>query len=269
MPPGAPSNAGTDWYGTPTTPAEPPGPLDAATAKTEKAETAVTMEAIGKLLRNEIAPMKESMSKLENNLGDLRQTVDNRLKEFEARMDMAELRVAKLETLGEHPAESPSINRLTEQMQNLEQQIAKMKLEERGQAVEDIERERAAVIGGLKELANLEKSETWVRDKLWTLWAPMPTEVYCRGDFKGVVFAKFGSKEDRDAAVKALKKAGLKEHGHEVWAKEDLPIEFRAPKRLLLGLKYLLGINGVCRAQGLTRRWRNSPLVERRYFQHA
>ena len=124
-------------------------------------------------------------------------------------------------------------------MQNLEQQIAKMKLEERGQAVEDIERERAAVIGGLKELANLEKSETWVRDKLWTLWAPMPTEVYCRGDFKGVVFAKFGSKDDRDAAVKALKKAGLKEHGHEVWAKEDLPIEFRAPKRLLLGLKYL------------------------------
>ena len=37
-----------------------------------------------------------------------------------------------------------------------------------------------------------------------------------------------------------MKKTGLKEHGHEVWAKEDLPIEIRAPKSLLFGLKYFL-----------------------------
>ena len=132
------------------------------------------------------------------------------------------------------------MNRLTEQVQNPEQQIAAMKVEERGQSPWENERERAAVIGGLKELADLKTFETWVRDKLWTLWAPRPTEVCCKGAFKGVVFAKFGSKEDRDAAIQALKKTGLKELCHEVWAKDDLAIEFRAPRRLLLGLKYLV-----------------------------
>ena len=70
--------------------------------------------------------------------------------------------------------------------------------------------------------------------------APQPEEVYCKGDFKGLVFTKFPSQTDRAEAVKALKKAGLKENGREVWAKEHLPVEIRAPKGLFLGLKHLL-----------------------------
>ena len=86
------------------------------------------MEAIGQLLRNEIAPMKQSMSSLEPKERELRQTVDTRLKEFEARMDMADLRVSKLESLSENPARSPAVDHLAEQMQELERQIAALKV---------------------------------------------------------------------------------------------------------------------------------------------
>ena len=65
--------------------------------------------------------------------------------------------------------------------------------------------------------------------------APSLEDVYPKGDFKGLVSAKFGTKTDRDEAVKALKKAGLKAAGDEVWAKAHRPVESRAPRSLLLG----------------------------------
>jgi hypothetical protein len=201
----------------------------------------VTMKAIGDLLRQEMAPMKQSMTNLENKVGELRETVDKRLKELEARMDMTDIRVAKLESISEKLANPPGVDRITEQVHDLERQIAALKIEPGVKREGGEDRVHTAVIGGLQGLANFEESETWVRDKLWSLYAPPPAEVFKgRGDFKGVIFAKFATRSDRDEAVKLLKKEGLKEHGRDVWAKESLPIETRAPRTLLLGLKYLL-----------------------------
>ena len=186
------------------------------------------------------------MSNLENRVGELRQSVDARLKEIEKRIDMTEIRGAKLESL-EVPTKSPELERLTEQMQDLENEIAAMKVGPTNRQDQGEDRTWTAVTGGLQASSCTEEAETWVRDKLWSLWAPSPSEVYCKGDYKGIVFAKFAAQVDRGEAWKALKKAALKEHGHEVWAKESLPVEVRAPKGLLFGLKYLLkkrGING-------------------------
>ena len=180
--------------------------------------------------------MKQSTSSLETWVGELRQTVDTRLTECEARMDMADLRVSKIESFSEKPAGSPAVDRLAEQMQELERQIAALKVGAGQQGAED-KRSRTTVIGGLQNLATQERSETWLRDKLSSLWAPVPTEMFCKGDFKGQIFAKFPTQVDRDEALKALKKAGLKEGAHEVWAKEDLPVETRASRGILLGLK--------------------------------
>jgi hypothetical protein len=207
---------------------------------------AVTMEAIGELFRQEIGPVKQTMSNLENKVGDLRQSVDARLKDIEKRLDMTDIRVSKLESL-EVPTKSPELDRLVKQMQDLESQIAAMKVGPTTGQGQGEDKAWTAVIGGLQGLSGFDEAETWIRDKLYSLWAPSPSEVYCKGDYKGVIFAKFAAQADRDEAWKTLKKAGLKEHGHDVWAKESLPIEIRAPKSLLLGLKYLFkewGIHG-------------------------
>lgn len=183
--------------------------------------------------------MKQSTSSLETWVGELRQTVDTRLTECEARMDMADLRVSKIESFSEKPAGSPAVDRLAEQMQELERQIAALKVGA-GQRGVGEESSRTTVIGGPQNLATQERSETWLLDKLRSLWAPALAEIFSKGDFKGQIFAKFPTQVDRDEALKAIRKASLKEGAHEVWAKEDLPVETRASRGILFGLKYLL-----------------------------
>ena len=61
-----------------------------------------------------------------------------------------------------------------------------------------------------------------------------------KGDYKGIMFAKFESKPERDRAARVLKEAGLREGGASVRAKADLPAERRAPHNFLFGLKHLL-----------------------------
>ena len=65
---------------------------------------------------------------------------------------------------------------------------------------------------------------------------PIPTEVFDEGEYKGIVFVPFKAKSARDDAVKLL--SAERQHG--VYAKEDLPNEKRAPRGLLLGLRWLL-----------------------------
>ena len=143
-------------------------------------ESGVTMDAIGKLLRSEMEPMKQSMANLESNLGNLRQTVDVRLKKFEARMDMAELRVSKLESNCDDSTE-----KLTEQLHDLERQLEALKVGASGKEGKVDERGCTAVIGGLQGLSSLEEASTWVQDKLWSLWAPCPAEVFLQGRVQG------------------------------------------------------------------------------------
>ena len=98
----------------------------------------------------------------------------------------------------------------------------------------EVDRQCTAVIGGLRDADSADDASTWVKDKLWQMWGPQPVEVYCKGDFRSVMFAKFSSKTDRDSAVVLLKQAGG------VWAKADQPIEVRAKASLAFGLKFLL-----------------------------
>ena len=91
-------------------------------------------------------------------------------------------------------------------------------------------RECTAVIGGLSGFDSKE----------WTLWGPQPVDVYSKGDFRNLMSVKFETKSERDDAMQLFWNAGLKEGGNDVWAKEDLPIEVRARKSFLLGLKYVL-----------------------------
>ena len=75
---------------------------------------------------------------------------------------------------------------------------------------------------------------------MWHSYGPSPIEVYCKGDFKGILFAKFNTKGERDAAIQIFRKAVCYEGGQQVWMKPDLPIEDRARHSFVFGVKYLL-----------------------------
>ena len=102
-----------------------------------------------------------------------------------------------------------------------------------------------AVLGGLRALGSKDEAASWLHDKLKSLHGPVPTETYIKGDvFTGMLFAKFTSSVERDAAVSLLRGSGMKQGDKEFWAKEDLPIEDRARKSFLLSLRYLLNEKG-------------------------
>lgn len=78
------------------------------------------------------------------------------------------------------------------------------------------------------------------RSLVKSLGGTAPVDTYIKGDFKGVLFAKFMSKGAHDVAVDLLRKAGCKEGGNDIWGKPDLPLADRCKSSFAFGLKYLL-----------------------------
>ena len=202
--------------------------------------TAVTMEGISALLDNKMGPMQQSMKSLEHKMGELNVSVDERLGQMEQRMETADIRITKLEQQVLSIPTSMIDPKVAENIKEIEKEIYSLKHEppQHAQTTGDA-KELTAVIGGLWGLDNMHEAEVWVRDKLWSIWAPDPAEVYVKGDYKNLVFARFRTKDDRDAAVQGLR--GTKEGKIDIWAKEALPLEDRIRRSMLLGVKYMLG----------------------------
>ena len=81
---------------------------------------------------------------------------------------------------------------------------------------------------------------TWAKDKLPSLCAPLPTKIYSKDEFKGIMFAKFASPAERNHAVELLQHAGLRGGQKRVWASQDRFPADRAARGYCFGLKRLL-----------------------------
>ena len=93
-------------------------------------------------------------------------------------------------------------------------------------------KECSAVLGGLKGY----DGDGW-KDWVTSLLAQQglhPQEVYWKGDWNGMLWAKFNNESERDKAVKVLKGCGLGAGG---WAGVDRVLEDRVVGSFLLGLK--------------------------------
>ena len=77
-------------------------------------------------------------------------------------------------------------------------------------------------------------------DEKLKLLVDSKSEIFSKGDFKGILFAKFESKESRNRSVESFRKASLTRNGSRCWASEDTPVEERACKKFLFGIKSLL-----------------------------
>ena len=202
----------------------------------------VTLEAIAELLKKEISPVQHSMHGLEQRMHDLTVSLDERLKSVESRLDGSEARIAKLEELvsshAGHTDQDPlwaEIRAISAEMNKLKSAAASSITQWPGNV------ELTAVIGGLTSLNNVDEAWQWVTNSLWTHYGPQPTDIYSKGEFAGIVFAKLKNKEERDAAVKLLRKERSQGNGESIWAKPDQPLEVRSCSSFLFGLKWLLG----------------------------
>ena len=68
--------------------------------------------------------------------------------------------------------------------------------------------------------------------------APSPSELYTKGGFDNIMFAKFNTVEDRDAATAKIRAAKLT-LDKPVWASADLPLSGRVLRSIVFGTKRL------------------------------
>ena len=170
-----------------------------------------------------------------------------RLGDIEQRMDVTAIRVEKLENLFNDLRKSTDLaeTELRNEIKELQKKLTEAGRNGSATRSESSAYAMTAVLGGLKTLGSKDEASSWLHDKLKSLHGPMPMETYIKGDvFTGMLFAKFTSSAERDAAVSLLRGSGLKQGDKEFWAKEDLPIEDRARKSFLLSLRYLLNEKG-------------------------
>ena len=118
-------------------------------------------------------------------------------------------------------------------MKRLEQIEAELKAKPTDTSAKDL----TVVIGGLTAADTIDDAGKWLSGQLYWNHGPKHTEYYCKGDWKGLLFIKFATKSDRDAAVIMIRTSKWKYGSNEVWAKADLPIETRVQQGVLFAIK--------------------------------
>ena len=220
-----------------------PPPVDSPMA--EVPSGTVTMDGIAALLKQQLGPITANINALNAGVqmldakyGDLRSAVENRLREMEARMDVTQAQVAKMDELVQHlHEETTKVEGLIKSQ--VETAMREMKPGMKTQNVETKvdKRTMTAVIGNLDGIGSLAQAQAWLKDKLIVLQGPSPVQIYGKGAFQGMMFAEFKDQFDRDLAVTLLRTAGLQQNGKPVWASQDRdPVE-RAARNFCFGLK--------------------------------
>ena len=213
---------------------------DAAAAPSASNDGPATLAAIEGLLEVELNPVAASIHGLQTEFVGLRVSVDERLRAMELRINAADVRTEKLEQLIEvRPAPPTCDGKLAEQIKNMEAHIAALR--QGTSHAEATDRECTAVLGGLTALDDEDEAATWLTDKLASLSGPKPRDIFTKGDeFRGIIFAKFADKNQRDDAVSVLRRARCQQDGKDVWAKPDLPFEERTMRHLVFGAKRVM-----------------------------
>ena len=212
-------------------------------------EAPLTLSAIAGLLKQELAPIKGSINSLENGFSKLQidiQTQVTQLRE-EVKTEVGELlvRVAKLEELvptsvaganEEHIPES-----IKAKLKELEEQIDAINAQKEtiGEGL-DSGRTRTAVFGGFGDAASIAEATKWLESKIKSIVDSSPVDIYCKGEFVGILFAKFASVADRERTINTFRRSQFSFQSSKTWANVDRPVAERAVRNVLFGIKWML-----------------------------
>ena len=243
---------------------------DETTPSTKSAETTMTtiqqsagssagienplLEQISVLLDRKLAPLNSNMKALETQVQKQQQSMNkeiNGLKTSVAK-DIKNIH-QRLDDLEKWKATATNQNDgdttmgiqvdpgLAAQMQALQVQVQQLKIS-RKQTKDSIDDTRllTTVVGGLKSFNTADEANTWVRNFLWSKWAPMPCDYFIKGEFNGILFMKFSTPEDRNTILKIVKDENIKCNGNKVWFKPDLPLPVRVNQSFLFRIKHFM-----------------------------
>ena len=184
-----------------------------------------------------LIPIVEQVGKLESEVAKLSITVADDKKHTDDKLDTIQSRLQVLESSSSSSMQmhyDPN-SELQNKVQELEKAVRIIK-----EPSSEDSRMVTALVGGLKELGNVDDAFKFVSEALWSTWAPHPQDHYTKGEFQGILFLKFPSREDRDVAIESIKKANITHSGNKIWAKPDLALSVRMKQGFLCKMKNMM-----------------------------
>ena len=217
----------------------------------------ITVDVLRQLFDEKLQPVMTAVDGMRNEVGGLKMQVA----EHAEHIDMNDTKIANMQVQMEdwEGKTNSKFAEVDSRIGSMQQSIStkgpinEMNIDAKIKEIErDIQQMRAIgdtddkahmkkiVVGGLKNLANVEEAIKVLTDKLWEKWGPMPVDHYCKGDYSGIVFLKFESQTERDRALAVLNKVEKTGEFNDLWAEADQPSEVRAVQQVSFGAKWLL-----------------------------
>ena len=190
----------------------PDTPLDAGAP--------LTLQAMATLLDEKLKPVTDTVGNIQARLGVVEKSLDETC-----------ARVLQLEQRAESP--SPSVMSAPMDME-LNKKIAEIEEKFMNLSAKLDDSAAVAVVGGMKWALSKDDAEYWFTRQLKYIEAPTPIETFAKGDFTGLLFARFATKAERDTAVSKIRASKFQWQGETMWAKADMPLRTNADALRLL-----------------------------------
>ena len=236
----------------------------------EQGAVSITLHQFATLLDQKLEPLRTNMEGLEGKVDNLKEQMESDMFDLKVNMDdqleavvsdfsnevrnmntliseqSNEMRVMKQQVhtltqkpapgkhqFADHPVEGQSDT--ARKIQELETQIRNMRRQ--GPTSRLDQYAVTAVFGGF-ESQTLIDARAWIEEKCHEHAQIKPTEVYTKGEFGGVCFAKFDSESSRDTVLTQFRAANV-QHGacQRVWYAPDKPFEHRVKSSFLFAIR--------------------------------
>ena len=95
------------------------------------------------------------------------------------------------------------------------------------------------ISGNLPNAESVEKAQEFIRKMCVSAGIPQPADVFPKGEYKGLIWAKCTSISQRDVLISKIRNTAG-EAGKKPWSKIDLPIDKRTAESTLFAFKRML-----------------------------
>ena len=139
-----------------------------------------SLSAIAELLKGELRPVNTTMQKLESQMSNLSIEVNEKFKVLENKIQLQDVRVAKLEEMLKSGPSTKSDGVLEREIEKLREEVNVLKSSKTDQIEEKEDRNCTAVFSGLLSAQNIAEVKKWMCDQFWVKRLPHPENVYVK-----------------------------------------------------------------------------------------
>ena len=184
---------------------------------------AVTLGAIREILKEELSTVTQSVERLTQDLNSFKSKMNEELLTMGLRVKTVEDRASSV----------------CEQVKVLEKTVKDLQIDVQQKNVTPAPESLTVVIGNVPEAASLDDARKWIQKLCSTHSIPQPAEIFAKGEYKGLAFAKCTSASQRELLISAVRQITTSS-GAKPWAKIDLPVDKRTAESVLFAFKRML-----------------------------